>query len=111
MSEKKKRKRSSFTQMALDELAKEGWHADVCERRLTSRVTKDLFGMFDILAFRMHKTMGLQITNYGNHGNHVTAMCKNPLLIEWLAGRERIVGVWSFRKNKAKEWVIRKQWL
>ena len=57
--------RKSTTQLTLDKLAAEGYRADVVERR-TGPITKDLFGIVDVLAIREGETLAVQTTSRSN---------------------------------------------
>ena len=57
--------RKSTTQLTLDKLEAEGYRADIVERR-KGPVTKDLFGIIDVLAVREGETLAVQVTSRSN---------------------------------------------
>lgn len=51
MSGKRRSPHDSPTELSMKLMRKRGWHIDIAERR-TGRVTKDLFGFADLVAFK-----------------------------------------------------------
>jgi hypothetical protein len=56
-------------------LESEGWLVDIVERRITSMITKDLFGFIDLLAIKDGVTLGVQVPS----GSNVAARIKKIL--------------------------------
>lgn len=96
-------------------LEAEGYLVDITERRITSKIKKDLFGFIDVVALapagsvtwggRVHETrkgglLGVQITSGSNHAarrKKILNECRDAA-IWWLNCRNRIqVRSWSKR--------------
>ena len=87
-------------------LASEGWTADPVERRITSRLTRDLFGIWDVLAVRGSETLAVQVTT----GPNVSARLKKVAESQALpacreAGWRLEIHGWRQRHG---EWVCRR---
>jgi len=96
----------SPTARSLAELRKRGYLADVVERKVTKWISKDLFGIIDILAVRRGEVLGVQATS----GSNVAARVKKIENHENVgAVREANIqlSVWGWRKNAAGRWVLR----
>lgn len=57
-----------------------GYTVDIVERRITSFVTRDLFGFIDLIAIRRDETLALQVTSASNVSARVKKINEHPLL-------------------------------
>lgn len=89
----------SPTQKTLNLLRDEGWTADIVERRIRPRVTKDFLGIADIIAVKGNKTLAVQATNQGNHANHRRKLLASENLQKWCS-RDRAIEIWSWHPKK-----------
>ena len=101
------------TARTLNALREAGHEADVVERWMFINgkplVRKDLFGMFDVLALRGGRVVGIQCTDGGEGGHHANRRAKllgNELLPKWLECAD--AEVWSW--HKYAEAVKRRKW-
>ncbi len=103
LGEKKKRRRSkSPTQRALQECRRRGWEAEVVEKRLPKVfITKDLFGVIDIVALTGDTILGIQVTSGTNHAARRAKALAEPRLRLWLE-RGGQFAVWSYEKQGAR---------
>jgi hypothetical protein len=110
---KKKRKRPvSTTVMALAHLRKLGWVADKVEQRIRSFITRDLYGVIDILAMDpvRNRLVGIQVTSGSNHAKRRDKILAEPRMQQWLrCGAD--LELWSYSKTGArgtrKLWTLR----
>lgn len=86
-------------------LAARGWLAGDVEQWIPgTRITRDLWGLFDVLACHPEfGILGLQVTNSGNLGNHISAALHgegelNGRLAKCLRSGMR-VEYWGWRPN------------
>jgi hypothetical protein len=101
---------SSPTQRTLQLLRREGYTADVVERRLPRCfITRDFLGAFDVLAVRadLPGVLGVQTTSASNHAARAGKLLANPLLRAWLGAGNR-AEVWSWAKRRGR-WCCRRQ--
>lgn len=102
------------TARALAYCRKQGWLAEVVERRLPHCfITHDLFNAFDIVALDHDSgCLGVQVTSTSNTAARVAKLTGNPAVRTWLAKGLR-AEVWGFAKRgprgKAKRWTLRRQ--
>lgn len=68
--------------LSTEMLVSAGWLVDTVERRITSRVSKDLFDMFDLIAIRGAETLAIQVTSWsgGNFAKRRTRILECPHL-------------------------------
>lgn len=92
------------TARSLEQCRKNGWLADVVERRIPhSFITKDFLGFVDIIAVGDGKTMGIQTTSGSNHAARVRKIIteRQDAARAWLgAGNLILVWSWSKRRNR-----------
>ncbi len=93
---------SSPTSRTVKALEEAGWVVGIVERRISRKVTKDLFGIGDILAMMDSHLLMVQATNQGNHGNHRKKVLASPNLAKWCANRGRTFEIWSWDPKKDK---------
>lgn len=111
---KKRKKGISATKRTMDECERRGWIAQVVEQRIPHTfITRDLFGIIDIVAITPDGIMGIQATAGSN--NHALRMHKaraEPRLAAWLAAGAAFA-VWSWAKRgargKPKTWTLREE--
>jgi hypothetical protein len=102
----------SPTARSLLELRKRGCIADVVERRLAKTfVTKDLFGIIDVLALEpgVKGCLGVQATTVSNQAARVKKILDEPRALMWLGTGNRLeVHGWSKRgaRGKRKTWEL-----
>lgn len=107
------RKRSSTTptKRTLDLLRRQGWQAEVVERRIPrTRKAKDLFGFIDVLGINDTDTVGFQVTSGSNVAARIAKITALPTSRAWLqAGRRLFVHGWAKRgpHGKRKLWKCR----
>lgn len=105
---------SSPTQRTLEALRKQGYVADVVERRIQRFTTKDLFGIGDVLAIDAHGTLLVQATS-DQGGNHSGARIRKvttegaAMMRAWLSNGGRRFEIYAWRKLKPKP-PSRQQW-
>lgn len=101
---KSTRKKRSETALSKDKLAAEGWICDDVERWIPhTRIKKDLFGGWDLLAVRDGVTMAVQVTSRSNvsarvkkiHGLESTPILSTAWRLEvwgwdWRDGKPRL---------------------
>lgn len=92
------------TARSLEQCRKNGWLADVVERRIPhSFITKDLFGFLDIVALAHCGTIGIQATSGSNHAARVRKIIteRREAARRWLeCGNVIFVWSWSKRRNR-----------
>jgi len=98
----------SPTARTLKKLAEDGWMAGLVERWIPrTRITKDLFGIGDILAVKGCDELLIQATSDegGGHGHNRIAKIKaEPRAHEYLyPGSGRRIEVWAWRYLKRKD--------
>lgn len=101
------------TARTLLELRKRGCIADVVERRLARTfITKDLFGVIDVVALEPGRqgVLGVQATSTSNARARVKKILDEPRALSWLGAGNRLE-VWGFAKRgkrgKPKRWVLK----
>lgn len=68
-------------QRSLEYLRKDGWHAEIVERRVPYRnITIDLFNFADILSIRDTECLLVQCTSRSNVSARVKKITESPLL-------------------------------
>ena len=101
---------TSPTKRTIDELEKRGYVVDIAERRISRKVTKDLFGFIDIVALWPHPftrhTIGVQATDGSHHSKRRRKIIAEPRARAWIKAGGRIE-VWSWRENAKGVWVPR----
>ena len=102
----------SPTQRTLEALRSQNALVGVVERYIAPAKTRiDLFGLFDLVAIRYDKIVGVQCTSGDHHAEHLNTMWeKRPEMVLWLrAGGE--IELWSWRlggpRGKRKVWTER----
>lgn len=97
-------------------LRERGWEVDVCERRVTSRICRDLFGVFDLLAFNSMEIAGVQVCHGDDHARRMRKLEAWERLGDWMTAGA-VAGVISWRKCPEKRgsrrmaWKPREEWL
>ena len=108
---KKKKRGKSPTALTLEECGKRGWIAQVVEQRIPHTfITRDLFGIIDIIAVVPGEAiLGIQATsnNGGTHAARVHKALAEPRLTTWLKAGGRFA-VWSWSK-RGRLWVLREE--
>jgi hypothetical protein len=103
---------SSPTARTLARLRELGYRADVVERRLPGCfVTRDLFGIIDVVAARPGEVLGVQCTSASNLAARLAKAKDAPGLTDWLAAGARFeVWGWSKRgpRGPRKLWRVRR---
>lgn len=78
-----------------------GWLCDVVERRITRIVTRDLFGLFDLLAVREGVTLAVQVTTSSNVAARRRKLQASDSLSRILAAGWRIeLHGWAKRRGR-----------
>ncbi len=92
---------------SLNHLRSEGWTADKCEQKIVRPgrpfpITRDLFGLFDILAFQQGfpGVLGVQCTTPGAGSKHRKLYRDDPeraaAALDWIAcGNSFVIHAWS----------------
>lgn len=93
---------SSPTQKTLEHLEECGWVADIVERRLARNVTKDLFGIGDILAMQGGYLLMVQATDSSNHAARRKKALASANLAMWTEDRNRLFEIWSWNKKTGR---------
>ncbi len=78
MAETKRRKPTALTPMSVRHLEADGWLVDKVEQRVTSIVTRDLFGFIDLIAIRGSETLAVQVTSTANQANRIDKIAQSP---------------------------------
>ena len=105
----------SPTARSLQELRKQGYVAEVVERRLPipgKFVTQDFLGGIDILAISERVILGVQATTDSNMSSHITKAANEPRLRVWLkAGGQFQIWAWGKhgKRGKRKIWTLSKR--
>ena len=84
------------TQRVIDRLRAGGHHVDICERRITARLTKDLHGFADVHAFDELTTWLIQVTTRSNHAARRKKINASAAAGVYATGPYRYVEVWSY---------------
>ena len=96
-----------------------GWEVDVCERWIgpaSARRRKDLFGLFDLLAFDERGVAGIQVCAGSGHAARAKKMRAEVLMDQWIVSRSRFAAVISWRKSPIRRgskrlvWTPREEW-
>lgn len=98
-------KRTTHKHRAFEKLTALGWTVGDVERRIPhSNITKDLFGVADLMAVRGKKTLALQVTsNNGGHvSKHVNKLLDEPRLWDCLTAGW-IVEIWGIRNKPTRD--------
>lgn len=92
------------TARTLKVLKAEGWHCAKVEAwNPWCKMRHDLYGMFDYLALRPGKIVGVQITSGSNHAARVKKLAASDLLPIWLStGQGAQVRSWTKSKRTGK---------
>jgi hypothetical protein len=101
---------SSPTSRTLTLLRREGYAADIAERRLpVCFISRDLFGAFDVVGIKadLPGVLGVQTTSASNFATRFAWLLANPTLATWLAAGNK-AEVISWRKVKG-HWAVRRQ--
>lgn len=93
-------------------LESDGWTVDNCDRWIPHTfITKDLFGMFDLIAISPHRgIMGVQVTGGTSNSNfnaRVSKIKANPALGIWLASGGRVFVMSWEKQADTKERALR----
>ena len=83
-----------------------GWLVDVVERRITGRIKRDLFGMFDLLALKDGQVLFVQVTTGSNVAARATKIRINPNLATVQLHGLPVVHGWRKLKRSGK-WEVR----
>jgi hypothetical protein len=98
---------------ALAECRRRGWPAQTVEQRIPHTfITRDLFGVIDIVALAGPRIIGIQVTSGSNHAARIAKIAAEPRARAWCeAGGKIEVWSWSKRgaKGKRKVWTMREQ--
>ena len=96
----------SPTQLSLEHLRGEGYHAEVVEKwNSFAKIRQDLWGFTDILAVKAGEVLAVQTTSAGNVAARVTKINTSPLVgIVREAGVRIVVHGWARRGG---EWRLR----
>ncbi len=86
------------TTLTIRHLEAQGYRADEVERRITSRLKRDLFGCIDVLAIRDAETLAVQCTSASNLAARVKKVTEAEALYDMRAAGWRVV-VHGWRKN------------
>ena len=96
-----------MTQITLDRCRGMGWKADVVERRVARRVTKDAFGIGDILAVDCEgRAYLIQVTDNTHHATRarkIRERCTENAAA-WCKG-SNVIEVWSYKRKKGSRTV------
>lgn len=94
------------TARTLKVLKAEGWNCWKVEGyNHWTKQRRDLYGMFDYLALKTGRLVGVQITSGSNHAARVKKILANDMLPIWLStGQGAEVRSWSKRKGR---WIER----
>lgn len=88
---------ASPTERTLIRLRAEGWVPDICERRLTPIIKKDLFGLLDIIALRGKEILGVQCTTLSHVGERIKKFAASENTSKLRDAGFRLE-VWGWRK-------------
>ena len=92
----------STTQLTLDKLAAEGYRADIVERR-KGPVTKDLFGIIDVLGIRGGETLAVQTTSRSNLSSRIRKIAESEAISDIrAAGWEVHVHGWDKKNGEVR---------
>ena len=99
-------------QRSLRHLRAQGWLVAITEHwNAHARVRQDLFGLFDLLAVRGDRVLGVQCTSADHIRAREVKLRANPNLASWLESDSRmaIIHGWAKRgpRGKAKRWQLR----
>src|SRR4051812_3293592 len=103
---KKRKKNPRYTTKTLDQLRKNGCVVDICERWVPNPkhpgggFRKDLFGLFDVVALRAGKIIGIQSTSIACKADHLKKMLSpelKPQLAAWCKAGGG-VELWAWEK-------------
>jgi len=86
-------------------LSQLGYVTDRCEMRVTSRIKRDLFGMFDLIAIAPGTTIGVQVTTSNNVAARVRKILDSEHAEDWLRACNRIHVHGWYRSKKTMSWV------
>ncbi len=108
-----KKRTKTPTARALEEIRKQGFVAEVVERRLPHCfVTKDFFGFADIIYATESSIVALQVTGGKNHASRKTKILAEPKALVWLKAGG-LIELWTYNKQgprgQVKTWVCRKE--
>lgn len=110
MPEKKKKRvrKISPTTRSMEYLAEQGWLCEKVENWIPgTKIRRDLFGVFDILAIRGKETMGVQVTTGDNLATRTKKIVESAHLQAIVAAGWKVkVHGWR-RWKKSGEWVLR----
>jgi hypothetical protein len=88
-------------------LEAEGYAADIVQMRVTRLVTRDLFGILDLVAIREGETLGVQATSASNHASRRRKVSESEILPTLLAAGWRIeIHSWA---KRASRWRCRRE--
>ena len=96
-------KHKSPVQSSIEMLEAEGLTVDICERRITSRIKKDLFGFADLIAFNHNQTVLVQVTTASNLAARVKKILASRRARRWVDSPERYVEVHGWREYKSPD--------
>ena len=95
----------SHQRMAMDMLTSLGWHVDICERKITPKLTRDLFGFVDVMAINPDDEMGtlaLQVTSPDNVSHRLKKILASKYILPVLLTGWR-VEVWGPRRKPLRD--------
>lgn len=106
--QKKRRKNTSYTQFAMRECRKRGWHAHIVEKRMPipgRNVTIDLFNVIDVIAIAppagpsLGQLVGIQCTAGTSHAAHRDKILAEPRARLWVEAGARLE-LWTWARHK-----------
>lgn len=97
----------SPTERTLKALRADGWLADIVERRITRTLTKDMFGIADVIAVRGQEILAIQCTDRTNVSHRIRKIEQNENADAVRKAGIRIE-VWGWGKMKSGRWGCRK---
>lgn len=108
---KKRRKGKSPSAQTLAECRKRGWIAQSVEQRIPkSFITRDLFGVIDIVAITPGGILGIQATGGRHNAARRDKILAEPRALAWLRAGAALA-VWNWEKQgprgKRKVWTLR----
>lgn len=108
MADGKKTKGRSPQAKTRELLERAGFRVDVCERRVWSHVTKDLFGMFDLVALKPSVLAGVQVTSWDHHADRLKKVILSADIEAWLrSGSEAWIVSWKGEAFKSERVALR----
>lgn len=88
----------SYTSKTLAKLRKDGYRADIVERRIYKNIVNDYLGVIDIIALAPGKLLGVQSTSYKQASKH------RKIIRE----KQAELSLWKSVNGKFELWLWRK---